>query len=498
MGLFSKEKEIQEEKITTRDFYFGTVEAEGENKKGLSLVDYFEDYLGILRDMDQERFIFVGRKGTGKSAIAKYLKDRSDKENNSFAAILKMSDFSKEKVIQNSEEDISCEMIFEWLILVNLTKLIVKSNSSTYTNEYTKLKNFLERNTGSVDIDKLEINERIISQGVNFDVLKHIPVFKTAIENNIDKRLTKAPFYKMINPLKDILKKILSFQDSKDNEFWLMFDDLDVNYKINDETSNDTIMNLLRIVKEYNTNILNEANVKILVFIRKDIKDIIVSKYNDSAKLFNSYSININWYTEENDENDIPLKRMINKRIGLNFKEKQLEYDKKNPWNSLFYNSYADKPSFKYVLDLTFYRPRDVITFLSEVTKCAFDWPISEANFNKIVNNYLKTNFDEISSELSLYFNDNDKDKLFEIFRLIAKHGRKYTRQEVEKKLVNLDCKLQSDKIVDLLLDYGLLMFLDDNGKVRISYREQDLSRYASKNLYIALTKSLYYYYKDI
>ncbi|MBQ2395784.1 MAG: hypothetical protein II304_01910 [Bacteroidales bacterium] len=495
MGILPKGK--QQEKITTKNFYFGTVEAEGENKNGLSLVDYFEDYLNILGDIDQQRFIFVGRKGTGKSAIAKYLKDRSDKENNSFAAILKMSDFSKEKVIQNSEENISCEMIFEWLILVNLTKLIVKSNSSTYTNEYTKLKKFLERNTGSVDIDKLEINEKIISQGVNFDVLKHISAFKTAIENNIDKRLTKAPFYKMIDPLKEILKKILSFQDSKDNEFWLMFDDLDVNYKINDETSNDTIMNLLRIVKRYNTEILKDANVNILVFIRKDIKDIIVSKYNDSAKLFSSYSIDINWYTEDNDENGIPLKRMINKRIGLNFKEKNIQYNENNPWNNLFYLTYySDKPSFKYVLDLTFYRPRDVITFLSEVTKFSFDWPISENNFSKIVKNYLQTNFNEISSELNLYFNDNDKGKIFEIFKLIAQSDKKYTREEVENKLVNLDCKLQSKKIVDLLLDYGLLMFLDDNGNVRISYREADLERYSSKDQNIALTKSLYYYYK--
>jgi hypothetical protein len=79
---------------------------------------------------------------------------------------------------------------------------------------------------------------------------------------------------------------------------------------------------------------------------------------------------------------------------------------------------------------------------------------------------------------------------------LIAQSDKKYTREEVENKLVNLDCKLQSKKIVDLLLDYGLLMFLDDNGNVRISYREADLERYSSKDQNIALTKSLYYYYK--
>ena len=71
MRLFSKQKVKKD--ITTKDFYFGFPEAEGENKKGQSLTDYFEDYLDIISELDKGRFLFIGRKGVGKSAHCRML-----------------------------------------------------------------------------------------------------------------------------------------------------------------------------------------------------------------------------------------------------------------------------------------------------------------------------------------------------------------------------------------------------------------------------------------
>ena len=99
MGLFSNKNTVRKN-ITTKDFYFGAPEAEGENMKGCSLTDYFEDYLDILGDLQKGKFIFVGRKGVGKSAIAKFIKDKSDKSEDSFATILRVSDLKLEKHIQ--------------------------------------------------------------------------------------------------------------------------------------------------------------------------------------------------------------------------------------------------------------------------------------------------------------------------------------------------------------------------------------------------------------
>jgi hypothetical protein len=64
-------EEIQE-KGTTRNFFIGTPEAEGEttyNSK-IKLGEIFGDYLNVFPELDSEKFIITGRKGAGKSAIA--------------------------------------------------------------------------------------------------------------------------------------------------------------------------------------------------------------------------------------------------------------------------------------------------------------------------------------------------------------------------------------------------------------------------------------------
>ena len=55
------------------------------------------------------------------------------------------------------------------------------------------------------------------------------------------RKTSKAPFYKLISPLKDILKIIIEYPVNKDLEFWLLFDDLDVNYDINNEEDNQKL-----------------------------------------------------------------------------------------------------------------------------------------------------------------------------------------------------------------------------------------------------------------
>ena len=78
---------------STKSFYFGMPEAEGENRDKYKLSDYFEDYLEILSELKKGKFIFTGRKGSGKTAIAKYIKDQSDQAKDSHA--FRMADSGK-------------------------------------------------------------------------------------------------------------------------------------------------------------------------------------------------------------------------------------------------------------------------------------------------------------------------------------------------------------------------------------------------------------------
>lgn len=502
MGIFDNYKSNKE--ITTKDFYFGSPEAEGENVTGSSLIDYFEDYLGVIRELERNHFIFIGRKGVGKSAIAKFIKDTSDKKDDSHAAIVRIGDYNKERIIQsNNSIEISGNLVFEWLILINIVKLIVKSECGKYTEEFNKLRKFLERNTGSVEIDKFETTEIFIKNGgeINFEVLRH--VFNGTFKNYFDTKTTRAPFYKLINPLKEIVRTILSFDALKNDEYWLLFDDLDINYDINSVENNDNVIELLRIARNYNNELLNVSKAKILVFLREDMYNVLVSRYSDSAKLFNSYCIPINWYnhmSSTTDENTMPLKRMINKRIEINFKNHNIEYDIEDPWTSLVKDNHRvyGKSSFKYILDYTFYRPRDIITFLTVLSKDAYKYPVDDASVKVILKNYINTNILEIKSELSIFFNEEEKDYLFtHVFKYVASNNN-ITYDDMNKYVSEFKFNLDSEKVLDILIEYNLLIYKDISGRLIINYREDNIGIYDKDNLYLCLHKCLYHYYKTI
>ena len=57
---------------------------------------------------------------------------------------------------------------------------------------------------------------------------------------------------------------------------------------------------------------------------------------------------------------------------------------------------------------------------------------------------------------------------------------------------------IASEKVVDILLAYNLLIYKQENGNLIINYREDDLGSYNKEKLYICLHKCLYHYYRPI
>lgn len=60
----------------------------------------------------------------------------------------------------------------------------------------------------------------------------------------------RAPFYKLIHPLREILAKMFGFQVYENCDFVLIFDDLDVNFNLNDINHKRRLLSLLRITKD--------------------------------------------------------------------------------------------------------------------------------------------------------------------------------------------------------------------------------------------------------
>jgi adenylate kinase len=477
-------------KHNTENLYFGNPEAESENnfKAKIKLDDVFEDYLNVLSELETEKFIITGRKGSGKSAIGQIIHKRAKNEPNVFCEYIRKSDIDLEEIVQLSEQtgnSIQKELLFKWIILTRLLKLITQNQAVQDLKDIKLIKHFLEKNSGFVNIDKYEIKE--ILQTTGFEILIEKLMHFFTLKKTRETRLsgTKAPFYKLIPHLEEVVVTILSSNADRyqGNNYKIIFDDLDIEFKAENERSVETLLNLIRISKNYNNSLFseNEIDAKVIVLLRDDISDILIKKSADMSKVFESYNIPLVWFDHDlhkKGENLTMLKQFIDKRIDIALKNEKIENDK-NPWDFLFApsSSYNDT-SFKYVIDHTFHTPRDLILFMQGLSKYRFNLPMQINELNTLIGNYSSKAKGEIDNTLTIHFKVNEIDNLFQILRVLSKKTE-FNFHEFETEFSGYLFSINATKCCELLFEYSLIgNKLPNSNMVFFKHRENNEKHY--------------------
>lgn len=485
---------------TTRGFALGVPEAEGEILNGkLSFLNCFDDYLHTMEQILNGKFIIVGRKGSGKSAIAKYIMETAGKkEENIGCSLIVPHEYNLEKLIQSIPSNLSSpeDIIFEWLIETRLVKAILESKRATYSKGIQALSQFYKKNSGIVDVDQLMVLERNEEQQnqVNINPLK---IFSFIIGRSFQAKEVRAPFYRLIPALRDILKEVLAYDDLKDYEFYIMFDDLDVNFKLSDASDKNRLLSLIRVARDYNNKYFKGTNAKVLLFLRDDISERLDGVNSDKTKMLESYSTRLYWY-EHNiaryDEKKILLRQLINKRLQANFENFNIPFNHDDPWKSFVaedYNAYGDRGSFRYILDFTFYRPRDIITIFKDVGNHDYTLPLSTNVVKGLLKVYFQVNVREIKDELSNLYTASQIQNIFSLFSAIAEEPH-MAFEDVMRHAGQLGLT-KAD--IENLIDYSYLVLNDDQNRQYFRYREDPI-RASLKDYLYTLPKSLYGYFK--
>jgi hypothetical protein len=475
------------EKGTTKNFFIGTPEAEGEttHNSKIKLGEIFGDYLNVFPELDSEKFIITGRKGAGKSAIAEFIYYSASNDPNAFCEFIKTRDLDSSKIVQIGKEQglpVEEKLLFEWIILTKLIKLFTEDQSVQSIKEFKDLNVFLKRNSGLVDIKSYEIAEIIRTKSLEVNIEYFKRVFTSLFKKDIGIKEHKAPFYKILQPLQEVVIRLLKESVTHENEYHLIFDDLDIGFRESDKQSIESVTNVIRVAKDYNIDFFgkNGLNAKVIILLRDDLKRIIVKHNADTAKLFSSYEIPLIWYDHENyktNENFVGLKKLINKRIAVNFEKENEEYSQADPWSTLFKEDYQyNGSSFKYLIDFTFFRPRDLILLFKPLPKNAFKIPLIFNNSKSLINAYVEELIFEIKNELTASFSDQDISKIF----LSLKNLK--TRQPLNKNQIFDEFKrigLEYDPELALihLFDYSILGNFDNTEyglpKIYFKHRER-------------------------
>ena len=444
--------------------YLGAPEAEAEanSNSRVPLSEVYEDYHNLLPQLMHEKFIIVGRKGSGKSAFAEFVWFEASNQPNLFCQFIKKSEFSLEKVVQIGEKEgvsVDTEALFKWLIYTNILKLFAFNEAISNNKDYELLRQFLKKNSGYIDIREYEIKELIKKHGFEVNIEQFKRFVRGKINKQIDEKSSRAPFYKLLPHLEEIIIKVLSSTEETKNEnsYVLFFDDLDIDFSVTNKLSCDSLVNLIRACRHVNNDVFSKNNLraKAVVLIRDDIEAYLSSRYADTAKIFSSYSAKINWYQDEyahaHEENNLNIKKFINKRIKYSFNKIMKEVDKNDPWLSLVKERDDSKSSFKGILNNTLFRPRDLLLFFKPLENGAYKFPLDRHEVNSLLNIYAQELAKELKNELSSFYTQVQIETIFNALGELC-HGYKSYSEAAE--VFKEQCKkVEPSVILEYLFD---------------------------------------------
>jgi hypothetical protein len=357
---------LEQRKFDLLKLGVGYVVAEEEKD---SLLNYFIEIEAYKRAFDKKQSIFVGRKGTGKSAIFIKLENELELDNLNYNVILKpdseelLANIEMSKLYNSTSSKRSFfrnvwNYVFFSKLLFTVIKKLKQQNKVFYDKAQVgyRLHEFY-----ALHKDWLELNFFGIIRKINEKIEG-----KSLIENpNILADLNQI----VLKPLKNLLREY--FSDKKYYDINILADNLDKAWKAEEnlDLQSEMILSLIELSNKLITDIksgkTDEAKVHTVIFLRKDIFDYIMRVAREPDKLLTK-SYEIDWH-----KHPVLLRKLIEKRF-----EYILNIDDSNSIANVWRNYFdinGQKHPFDRIVDIISIRPRDMIYFMSRLFESAVD-----------------------------------------------------------------------------------------------------------------------------
>ena len=404
---------------------FGAIDADADQ-----LLDTcFEDHEAYLDAKAHRKFLIIGRKGSGKTAI--YRKVLKETRFDAFSFGHDFSDYPWQLHEKQADMGVPEEERFvqswRYLVLMTLSKILLNQDHSqpwadSAQDVLAKLERFVVDTYSSRDPDIAQI----------FSPARRLR-FKSSFEISWPLKMTVGAEGVPMSDLPVIVQEVnrnlaravveslnLSF------DYYVCFDQLDLGFD-NSSGYKSRLIGLLLAAREINIKARQAGKrLSILVFLRDDIYQVL--GFEDKNKLTENYTSRIEWDTSRTSRT---LKQLMEKRFA-----EVLAIPEQNAWNLVFDEQEemtSRQSKYQHMLDRTFLRPRDMIKFTNEVLE-AFKKSVPGDGTQERFNN---RNVQEAREEYSAYL-------LRELDDEIPKHHPQYpTYIEILKSLESLQFTLK-------------------------------------------------------
>lgn len=396
-----------------KKLYFGDVDGETESQRQ-DFQDMFYDEEDIYQQVQDEKFVILGRKGTGKTIIGKYLKVRFDKEKDySYCKICDSGDINLCKLIEIGEQQINVqegELVWQYILYSIFAEVLLENQKGLkrgfFWSAPYKLRKFLKK-----EETRYKQNGMKKSNQKNNRLTTQLNNIGTNSERNYSTDITYelSHYYDKIKPLK---KNVLHALEKKN--VVLIIDDLD-NLNLSatmDVYYSQCIANLIRAASKINHELKETLakRSKILILLRDDIINYINENDSNFNKIISNKVIRIDWWNPRRKDGrkeayEHPLMKMILRKIRITSEDLSKKTDKE-VYEMIFPDKIGNKDCMQYLLDFSLGRPRDIIQFLNIVKdRYKSEKAFRKKYFKDCEAEYSRAFKDELDNELNIHEN---------------------------------------------------------------------------------------------
>lgn len=426
---------------------FGTVDAESEPR----LKEFFVDNGTLKRIRDHNKYLILGRKGSGKTAL--FIEAGDHYGETAISILFKDYHWEYHKLIKEQGLPLESAYSKSWAftILIHIVKHWA-DNSNDDNLKSNSIKFLIEifgdeyKNLGNKLIDFLTSIKKI---GVGAG-----PYISGSLELDANKgSLIAIGISGLIGKLEEFV-----VSNIKNNPVIVLLDQLDDGWDNSDESKN-LIIGALKSVRDINNRIqkiLGYPNT--LLFLRDDIYSEL--RFNDKNKMLQGAE-----FLEWNEQN---LIQIIAKRVAVAFDINPIGTNVDSILKHAFtQEDMRSRANYKtYIILRTMMRPRDIVAFIILCKETALELgeeKIGKKSIYKAEEKFSRHIYDELIDETHKQF--PDLEKCLQMLITIGKTKIKYI--DLEDSVKRLQSPLAVEDVATLLYQFGVIGIPQSGGQQR-------------------------------
>lgn len=416
-----------------KDIYIGTTDAKNELLANSpdEVARFVRLYvtppaLSIEKFAERTKYFISGLKGTGKTALLRYVAIKLDESLNSVSRFILFksevdedlrSDFAKAARVQlvhensSDSDDADFETVWRWFIYRKIAQLVNSENSHAF-QQNSKLSEFCEL-----------VNSERFDKSEKTGLMRLIPAIKRGtVEISRSPKLgleldwdengkARINFNELVYKA-DAAFENLSPDIRRTN---LFFDELELNYSTKKQHQRDSrlVRDLIVTIERINA-IAKRLGFNLCLYaaVRSEVLTAIEAIGKEINKPMADFGAEILWNRSGLFAEQQPLIKLIEQRINISREDNNLPtLSPSELWKQYFPRSIMEQAPQAYILTNSWYRPRDVVRILIAVQEHApDDETFTQTSLQAVRKKYSTASWVEMTEELRARYSSTEID----------------------------------------------------------------------------------------